>query len=258
MSASPNLLSRIGRWFRGSPADPAAPLDPASEDGGDANLAHVSRHGSHAIERVDTTRSTFLRPWAKRDAAIDALHHSFESLSDLMHGIKENLDRQGQRTEELTRHLAKLPEALQGLPEHQRVQSETLLMIGGQMEQQAAQQSRLADILSKVSDHHAGQRTILESLDQRVDGLRGHDEAISENLRSVGSAMENVSRTSASSADVLQHLNENITSRDAELERILHRQNTRFTTMLAVAIFLSVAALAAVVVIGYVMISRGH
>ena len=47
-------------------------------------------------------------------------------------------------------------------------------------------------------------------------------------------------------------MRDNINSRDGELERILHRQGSRFTTMLAVAIFLSIAALVAVGVIGYI------
>ena len=43
----------------------------------------------------------------------------------------------------------------------------------------------------------------------------------------------------------------NLDQRDKQLENILHRQGTRFTTMLAIAIFLSIAALAAVTVMGY-------
>ena len=46
---------------------------------------------------------------------------------------------------------------------------------------------------------------------------------------------------------VLKQMREDTTTRNGELERILHRQGSRFTTMLAVALFLSIAALAAVV-----------
>ena len=69
---------------------------------------------------------------------------------------------------------------------------------------------------------------------------------MSETLNGVGSALENVSRTSHTSAEVLSQVRDNINARDGQLERILLRQNTRFTTMLAIAIFLSVAALVAV------------
>ena len=51
-------------------------------------------------------------------------------------------------------------------------------------------------------------------------------------------------------------MRDNIDTRDGQIERILHRQGTRFTTMLAVAIFLSIAALVAVGVIGYLMLNQ--
>ena len=42
-----------------------------------------------------------------------------------------------------------------------------------------------------------------------------------------------------------------LAARDGELERVIRQQNTRFTTMLSVAIVMSMAALTAVVVFGY-------
>jgi len=49
-----------------------------------------------------------------------------------------------------------------------------------------------------------------------------------------------------------------MTSRDNELQQVLMRQGTRFTVMLSVAIFLSIAALAAVAVIGYLLLAKQH
>ena len=45
-------------------------------------------------------------------------------------------------------------------------------------------------------------------------------------------------------------MRDRINDRDGQLESILHKQGTRFTTMLAVAIFLSISALVAVCVLG--------
>jgi hypothetical protein len=54
----------------------------------------------------------------------------------------------------------------------------------------------------------------------------------------------------------MEQLRDNQTARDNELQRLLMKQNTRFTSMLAIAIFLSVAALVAVAVIGYLLLVR--
>jgi hypothetical protein len=68
--------------------------------------------------------------------------------------------------------------------------------------------------------------------------------------------MQTVSRNSQASAQVLEQLRDNINNRDGQLERIMHKQAARFTTMLAIAIFLSVAALGAVAIIGYQLMNK--
>ena len=63
----------------------------------------------------------------------------------------------------------------------------------------------------------------------------------------------------AADAQVLSQMRDNLDARDGQIERVLHRQGVRFTTMLAVAIFLSIAALVAVGVIGYLLLTQmGH
>ncbi len=109
----------------------------------------------------------------------------------------------------------------------------------------------MADILDKICEADAAQTSTLDALRDRVDTLNQHDQAISHNLSNVGSAMQSLSANTQTSATVLQQLRDNIDTHDKELEQILQRQGTRFTTMLAIAIFLSIAALAAVSVVGY-------
>ena len=88
--------------------------------------------------------------------------------------------------------------------------------------------------------------------------LGDHDKSIAENLNQVGAAMQTVSHHSKTSSEVLEQMRDNINSREGELQRILHKQGSRYTTMLAIAIFLSIAALAAVCVIGYLVILKTH
>lgn len=236
-----SLFSRIGRWFRGS-----------SRPNGDLPLEQSTTE----IQQVDGAQSTFLRPWAKRDAAISNLQESFTVLTDLIGTIKENLERQNQRQDELIGYLSHLPEALASIPEGQKMQSETLRTLAQQIQQQSAQQSQVADVLEKVGDAHVAQKDILENLRQRVDAVAEHDETMAEHLKFVGAAMQTVSHNSESSAQVLRQMRDNANTRDGEMERILHRQNTRFTTMLAVSIFIAIAALAAVAVMGYLVVTR--
>ncbi len=237
------FISRIGKWFK---------KDAASGGNGDLPLegevhGHAGTGGGTGLE----SRSTFLRPWAKRDAAIQNLQHGFDTLTDLMGSIRDNLEKQNARQDQLVQTLAQLPLTLEMLPESSRVQSETLKAIHRQIEHQNGQQQKLADILGRISDADAQHRSTLDALGERVESLNAQDARMADHLNGVGSAMQSVSKTSEQSAQVLSQMRDNLNSRDGELERILHRQGNRFTTMLAVAIFLSIAAIVAVGVIGY-------
>ena len=287
VSEQQGFLSRIGGWFkRGQrdgdtlltlddvsldapsqdteeshdPADDAADVDSVftepAETGDDETLADESdeRQAELPLALASTVvepRSTFLRPWARRDAAIENLQNGLVALSDLMGSIRSNLERQSNRQDEVLHYLSNLSTLPQALQESSRVQGEALQAINHQIERQNAQQTKLGDILERISDADNQQRRTLDALQDRVETMTQHDQAIAMNLYTVGSALEGVSRNSQTSAEVLGQMRDNQNTRDGQLERILHRQGNRFTTMLAVAIFLSIAALVAVAVIGY-------
>jgi len=254
--SSSTLISRIGTWFRRANAklegDGTQVLDPAELRDGESGPQ------STGIE----TRSTFLRPWAKRDQAIAGLQEGVGALASMMTSIRDNLEANGRRQEELLKYLSHLPDALATIPESNRVQGETLKAIHQQLAHNTGQQQKLGDILERLSTAATDQKSTLSALEDRVDQLNQHDARITENLSHVGQAMQAVSRNSADSTKVLEQLRENLHARDAELQSILNKQGSRFTTMLAVAIILSIAALAAVGTIAYLgyqaMQKTGH
>ncbi len=217
---------------------------------GNDDLPLIDPNGDPADHSLES-RSTFLRPWAKRDQAISNLAEGFHTLTGLMGSIRDSLESQNRRQDELMGLLTRLPESMEGLPESSRVQSETLKAIHTQLATQNGQASKLGEILERISTASVENRRTLDALNDRFETMSEHDAAISANLSSVGDAMHHDSNHTASSAEVLQNMRDNLTARDGELERILHRQGTRFTTMLAVAIFLSIAALVACSMIGF-------
>jgi chromosome segregation ATPase len=237
------LMSKLGNWFKRAPRPGNGEL--LNPDNGATSLGNGDNRGS------------LLRPWAKRDQAIANLQGGFSTLTDLMVAIKDNLNDQGRRQDELLRYLSHLPNALQSIPESNRLQGETLRAIHGRLEQQSEQQAVIAEILSKMNESGTEQQKTAEAVRERVETIAEHDRSISDNLSSVGAAMQTVSRNSVASAQVLEQLRDNINNRDGQLERVLSKQATRFTTMLAIAIFLSVAALVAVSIVGYQVMNRG-
>jgi len=242
MNENKNVFSKIGEWFRG------------------ANGREMDLRPDDPQQQL-VRRNSFFRPWARRDAAINNLQNGFVTLTDLMGAIKDNLERQDHRNEELLTVLQQLPQILQSVPESGKLQTETLRAIHQQMEQQNSQQTKLGEILDRICEADVAQTSTIGALRDRVETLSQHDQSIASNLNSVGTAMGSLSENTQTSATVLQQLRENTVQRDKELEKILHRQGARFTTMLSVAIFLSIAALAAVAMMGYLgyeLLNKAH
>ena len=122
----------------------------------------------------------------------------------------------------------------------------------------AAHQARvgLGPEVDRIGRTDEEQSSTLNTLQAHVQTLSEHDQAISSSLSSVGSTMATVSKSSEASTQVLQQLRDNMNSRDGEIQRIIHRQGVRFTTLLAIAIFLAIGAVVAVCVFGYMVLDH--
>jgi len=249
MSQQSTIFTRIGRWFR---------KPPETNGNGGVDTVHAAVPTDAAGTAMSEPRGMLLRPRRGRgDIAygqtIANIQTGLSSLTGLMSAIQTNLETQNRRQEELIQHLATLPKVLDTIPDSARQHGETLKAIHEQIANQGQQQDKLGDILTSMNKSGSEQAQSLEGLRSTVDSISMHDEAIADNLRNVGSAMRTVSENSQTSAEVLQQLRQNLSGRDDELQRVLQRQGTRFTTMLSIAIFLAMSALAAVVVLAWML-----
>lgn len=261
----PSLISRIGNWFkRGAASGPGATADHAAgatpeyivnNENGDA--AEITGDASLSGPVVEP-RSTFLRPWAKRDAAIENLQSGLSAIGELMSGIREHMEKQSKRQDELLGYLSHLPAALESLPESNRAHAEALKAIHESMNRQSTQQSKLGDILERITQADGQNGRTLEALTDHVEQLRRHDEAVAQNLNQVGDAMENLGKNTATSAAVLEQMRDSATGRDTEIERILQQQTSRFTVLLVVATLLMVSTLVAVGALGFMFLQQGR
>jgi chromosome segregation ATPase len=234
---SQSLLGRLGGIFRrGNRA--AAAAEEAEDNPGASGL-------------VKLPDGTPAKPIARRDQALSNLQEGFGTLTDLMAGIRENLGDQGRRQDELLGYLSHLPKAIEGIPETNRLQVESLKAISARLDQQNDQQRLIGEILGKLVDNDQQQQQRVEEIGSRVEAVAEQNKTISDNLSGVGTALQGVSKTSQASTQVLSQLRDSFERRDGQIERILRRQASRFTAMLTVAIVLSVAALAAVGFFGW-------
>jgi len=237
MQETDTFLNRIGRLFKRG-----------TKPGGNG--------GDHSPVVSVETNATTLRPWKKNTAAIAQLQNGFNSLTDLMDEIRQNMVSQGSRQDQLISYLSALPKLLETIPENNRIQGEALKAIHNQLEHNTAQAQTLGEILEKMSQTDGDQKDLLEGLRERVETLNHQDKMMTDSLNSVSAAMEQSSKHSAAGTQVLETLRENLKSQSSDLERVIRKQNERFTVLLTTAVSISFLALAAVLVVGYVIIHQ--
>jgi archaellum component FlaC len=245
MSETDTFLNRIGRIFK----------RPTAPNGGNGDTGNGD--GQHAPGAIVETNPITLRPWRKNTAAITQLQSGFHSLTDLMDEIRLNMVAQGRRQDELIGYLSALPKLMETIPENNRRQGETLKAIHEQLQRHADQEETLGEILEKLSESGGEQKDLLEGLRERVETLNHQDKAMADSLNSVSVTLEQASRHSAVGTQVLENLRENLKSRDGDLQRVIHRQNIRFTALLIVAILVSASAVAGVLVMAYTLMHGG-
>ncbi|MFI5380974.1 MAG: hypothetical protein ACHRHE_16875 [Tepidisphaerales bacterium] len=233
--------SRLAHWMIGSPPD--LPLRKTANE-----LA--------PLQRTETRRPLFLRPFGRRDAAIAGLQQGFSALSELMHSIRDNLERQGKRQDEMISYLAHLPELMHSLPESQRMQSEALRTIGQQIQQHNQHQGRLAEMMAKATQSYDDQRLVLENINGRVESVLEHDDRMAQNLRHVSSSMENIGRSGESGVHVLRQLQDSIQQRDQSVHDLVHRQHSRLTALSIAALTCSMVAMVMIVVVAVMLFRR--
>ncbi len=228
MSDSGGLFSKLGKWFRRRfSSDDELPL---------------------LRGETETTTAITRRPffgWGRREEDVTTLQNGLASMSAMMSTLRQYLDDQNARHEELLTYLSQLSHALQSIPDTGRVQSETLRVLHQQIAFQNAQHKQLSEMLRKISESSGSQQEIVETLRDRVETLYKNDEIISETIQNMGTSIQVVTQQSQTNTMVLERLRDNLVNRDGELERAIRRENrwTRSTLVIVAA-----AALAALVI----------
>ncbi len=241
MTESLRYLSQFGQWCRAAGQNVRQRV---------RSLLHSTRSSiSDALARRDTGPGRTSSTPSRREDAVASLQKGVDALSSILVAVRENLERQSRRQDELAGYLSCLPQA-------QQSQAQALASIAESLLRQGEREQQIGQVLTRMTEASGSQREALESIGARMNDLGQHNQAISENLRQVGASLEAVGRSSQSSTAALGRLHEELASRNTEIEQLLACQNWRVSLMLIVAVVLSVAAAIGVSVVGFLLLRR--
>lgn len=217
MSEEVGFFGKIGRWFHRR-----------FSSGDDLPLLTGETETTSSL-----VRRTFF-PWQRHEEGFSSLQNGLTSMSALMNSLRQYLDQQSARHDELLNYLSQLSSALQSIPDSGRVQGETLRVLHQQIAFQNAQHKQLSEMLRKVADSAGTQQEIAEALRERVETLSKTDEQVAETIRGMADSILVVSQQSQTNTLVLDRLRDNLVNRDGALEQAIRREHrwTRSTLLI--------------------------
>jgi len=236
MAEQTGLISRIANLFGRRNRIDGQPLDDAQSP----------------TTEIISARGSIFRPFAKRDAVLANLSEGFVTLTQLMSAIKESLEKQQSRSDELLRLLGQLPQVIETIPESNRNQAEALRTIYQQLAQQNQSQTTIGEVLNRIADGNNDQRKLIDALSEQLENIRQTDASISSNLSSVGSAMQTLGQSSQTTAQVLEQVRESLRQRDAEIQAVIQRQDSRFNFILWLSVVLAITTIVSLVLVSYI------
>ncbi|MGF1632806.1 MAG: hypothetical protein ACFCVE_03055 [Phycisphaerae bacterium] len=259
MSESTGLLNRIGNLFRRTKPDGDDVRVVGPDHDHDGHRHEANGEGGPDMAGTDMSGTdlaaagSFLRPWAKRDAAIQQLQAGIGHLNDLMTGIRDNLETQSERQTRMLEVLSQLPELLE---KNADAGQEQLEAIREELSRHGDTQAGIGKVLDKLEQGGTAQRETIQELQGRFEAIRETDERMTRSLDNVGSTLQSYSRSSAASTSVLEQMRDAMDAQNREMERTLKKQGGRQTALLLVAIIMSALAIAAVAGLGWMILRQ--
>lgn len=198
------------------------------------------------------------RLWGNRrdDTAIDEVRAGMSALASLLTGIQQHMEKQDARQEELAERQREVVACLSHLPMASAIQNESLSAIREQITQGVATQTRLCSALERLGGLQETTGEALTSITRRIDQMDSRDANFANSMEKVCDAMQTVSRASETGAIVLERVRNTLATQQDGMSKTLDKHQNRFNALMAVAIAVSVAALAVVAGVGYLVLSK--
>jgi hypothetical protein len=249
MTEQGTFFNRIGGWFKRGQVEAATPAAGDSTNSEPITSAAPKVDASVPVVTGSIERSTFLRPWTRRDATVEQLQTGMLAMSEVMGTIRNNLERQSKRQDEMIEYLLLLPQLIQQIPANARSQREAITSIQRQLEKQDVQNAQVARVLDRISKADGEQRRALEAVQDRVEWINRNEHGLTQSLSNVGLLLQNMSRDGDVSNQVLRQIRDTLTSRENKLFLAFKRQS-RLNLLLLSGLLTTVTALTATGMLG--------
>lgn len=235
------LIAGIRRLIRGS-----EPTLVDYEAGGmPAEAGAYAPEGETVVGRVGMP--------AAPDPGAFKIQQSYDSLLETVRDLREALDGQTRRQEELLSRLSTLPAAAETLPQTSALQADMLKMINERVAVHAQQQRKMSEILAATDDKKKVPAEIMQSLRDQIEMSNEIDRQLVESFNRFSVMIDRLQSTNAHAVECLQQVRDSYSHTAFQMQDWVEKSRQRSTWLLTAAFAMSALALTGVVVLLYML-----
>ena len=193
-------------------------------DEGDAHSHdndHAKSNGNGNGNGNGHGRFSLIRPKTPREATLSRLERGYEEVVELMQAVRGHMADQSERGERLLTLLEGLPEALRGLPESSRRQSQMLETVQVTLEQQGKSSRELTQAIAGLSQATSHHDAAMNAMQQQLASQQENDQLMLGSFKQLNGTLAQVGESSQAGAEMLRHMAEHTRQSDAQMRELV-------------------------------------
>ncbi len=177
------------------------------------------------------------------------LQQSYDSLLDTVSQLRQSLDGQAKRQEELLNRLSTLPHAVETLPQTSKMQSDMLKVINERLGMHSEQQRKVSEVMNTLGASGKEQGAALESIREQIETGNEIDRQLVDSFNRFSMMIDRLHVANNHAVDCLQQVRDSYAHSSMQMQEWIEKSRSRNQWLIGGAFVLSAIAVIAVVVL---------
>ncbi len=181
------------------------------------------------------------------------IQQSYDSLVQTVRDLREALDGQTRRQEELLSRLSTLPHAVEALPQTSKMQSDMLKMINDRLAMHADQQRKITDVIDTLGVSKKELGPDLDAIREQIETGNEIDRQLVESFNRFSMMIDRLHVANNHAVECLQQVRDSYAHTAMQMQEWIEKSRHRNTWLIGGAFLMSAAALTLVLVLMYMV-----
>jgi uncharacterized phage infection (PIP) family protein YhgE len=212
-----------------------------------AQASATGTDGPHVVGRVASGKGQTYFPQAPANTY--KIQQSYDSLVETVRELREALDGQSRRQDELLDKLATLPAAVEALPQASKMQSDMLKMINDRLSMHANQQRKVTEIATAASTGKKDPSEALQAIREQFEMGNEIDRQLVDSFNRFSMMIDRLHQVNNQAVEALQQVRDAYAGTSMQMQEWVEKSRHRNGWLIGGAFFMSAVAIAAVIVL---------